>query len=115
MTVQNGVEVYEHGEKLRITDEVPANFAVYSPFGFKIVEINGKRMWGVATEDDAVKTLAQFLGISEEKARLNLDKSCYATAPGLCAAGQCLTGSGAWGYCTPVFNPDAQVAGCFCV
>ena len=38
---------------------------VYSPYGFKVVEFNGKKTWGIATLNDYRSAEARRLGIAE--------------------------------------------------
>jgi hypothetical protein len=91
MREQNGVRIYSKGEKIT---GVPENLAsvdfthIHSPYGLKLVNVQGELKWLVASEVDYRRSEAQRLGIkpSEVKERSG---GCRQTTPVSCS-GTCI-------------------------
>ena len=97
MKEENGVKIYEDGEKPELPAGFNADFQVISRFGFKIVTIKGRSMWMAATENDYRKSEARRLGISEadvpSRSEQIDENVCHQTGPmscsGFCRQGFC--------------------------
>jgi len=64
---------------------IPAVF--YAPYGFKIVEINDRKLWTPGTFEDYQQFQAKRLGVEPEtiKPKKLGDRSCYNSSPTTCA------------------------------
>jgi len=108
-TDMNGVRVYKKGKKPPTPKGLKADFEVISPFGFKVIERDGKPMWAVGSEQDYRASEAKRLGINAADVNVR-PGSCYNTGPMTCSFG-C---SGTY-FCKPVLNPKDQHYYCKCV
>ena len=83
MREHNGVQIFEPGESVPLPKGLNVDFEVYSPFGFKIVEINGRPTWAVASEEDYRKVVAQLQGIKPDDVKTELP-NCHNVSPTMC-------------------------------
>lgn len=116
MKEQNGIQIYDQGEKPSIPEGLETNFEVISLFGFKVVEVNGKKMWQTASEEDYRNCEAQRLGIAAADVRVDPRRcqggSCCQTGPMTCS-GSC---SGGWPVmeCCLAVHPIHPMYYCTC-
>jgi hypothetical protein len=112
MQVQNGIEVYDDNERPPIPKGLSVGIQVYSPYGFKTIEVDGVTMWALATEEDYRNLEAKRLGISPgEVAAKSSDpnsKDCAMSGPN----GPCIGYCGVGCQCRFVFNPATGVSSC---
>lgn len=116
MREQNGVQIFENDEEVPTPNGLRKDFALYSRFGFKIVEVNRRPMWAAATEEDYRNTVAQLLGIKPDEVRVDKDDKdegigCANVSPTRCRGG-C---GGAPLRCTLVFSPAFGAFVCVCL
>ena len=111
MREQNGVRIFEAGEKAPAPKGLRTDFEVSSPFGFKIIEIDGRLMWAAASEGDYRKTIAQLHGISPDQVTVETRADpCRNASPTTCT-GIC------WAqgvFCTLIYQPFTQHYVCVC-
>jgi hypothetical protein len=110
---QNGVLVFK-----KLLPPYPkglkTNFKVVSPFGFKIIELEGEEVWAAGTEEDYRKAEAKRLKIKPEEVKIPKEKAtfrgCIQTGPTSCS------GSCAYpGFCRRIYNPAGKYYYCGCV
>lgn len=88
--VIHGIRVYEKGEKVFFETEMPPiPEYMYSKFGWKIIEIDGKNYWAPMEEEEYIHIVAKYLGISPSEVDLNLvhcgtmgDNGCFGDCTG---------------------------------
>jgi len=81
----NGVRILEEGDDLR--EKVPESKnwppfpegQVIFPYGAKVVEIDGKKYWQAADQQDFVEVIALVNGVSSEKLRVDIPPSSDCT------------------------------------
>lgn len=80
-------------EELR---NIPAVF--YAPYGFKLVEIDGKKLWQPGTPDEWRAAMAKVHGVDPTTIKEHpAPFSCYNSSPTSCNNGPC----GYRSYCGP--------------
>ncbi|MFC2140935.1 hypothetical protein ACFLQP_01380 [Acidobacteriota bacterium] len=113
MKDMNGIQVFDDGETPEIPEGLSTNFEVLSPFGFKIVEHEGKKMWKVGTEEDYREAEAKRLGKSPEEITIDATASCHSSGPKSCG-GNCYNWPKPGTRCTLCYNPTGQYYYCAC-
>ena len=110
MEIQNGIEVYNlNYEQPPIPHGLSNDFQVLSPYGFKVIEFEGKPMWAVSTEEDYIADEAQRLGIPPSEVAAK-DRPCACINVATCV-GQCPSGL----QCVVVnYNPVTRTYSCSC-
>lgn len=112
MKVQNGIHVYDQYEKPPIPEGLRTDFEVYSPYDFKIIEIDGRKMWVVATKEEYRDNMAQLHGISPDD--VDLDRSCGGLNPQTCYYTSCGSDINP-GTCQFTLNPAGNYYSCNCI
>jgi len=114
MTEQNGIRIYDQGEKPQLPEGLTADFdESMSVFGFKIVTVDGKPVAQAASEDDYCNSEAQRLGVSGDEIRNRVAQKQANTcrmSGWLFCSGQCPMG----GDCRIVQNPNTNNYYCSC-
>jgi len=105
----NGILVFNKGDELpELPEGLRTDFKIVSLFGFKIVEIDGEKLWQAGTEEDYLESESKRLDLPLEEVKKRKRVSCYNTAPMQCA-GMCGTG-----WCKLAYNPVASYYYCNC-
>ena len=116
MREQNGIRIFEEGDEL---PDLPAGLSVdrvLSPFGYKIVKVDNKPMWMVATEQDYRESEAKRLGISPDEVEVKAfsgepgERWCANSGPSHCT-GSCPSPQS----CSLLYNPNTQIYYCRCI
>jgi hypothetical protein len=107
MKTQNGVQIFEEGDRLPpLPEGLSAEIPVRSQWGFKVIEVDGRPYWEAADERDFRASEAKRLGISPDQ--VPITRSCYMPSPTECA-GTCDEG-----ICNRTYNPSDEHYYCVC-
>lgn len=109
MKLQNGFEVYEPDEQPQLEDELSTiEFSLSpSPYGFKVIEVNGKKSWAAATKEDMREAESRRLGKTESL--ISLEPGCFSVSPFQCG-GVCGDGH----PCRWICDRKRQYCYCLC-
>ena len=118
MREQNGILIFEEGDEL---PDLPVGLSVdikgvLSPFGYKIVTVDNKPMWIVATVQDYRESEAKRLGISPDEVEVKAfsgepgERWCANSGPSHCT-GSCSHPA----HCALLYNPNTQIYYCACI
>jgi hypothetical protein len=116
MKNQNGIEELSPKDELPQLPNGLKNHTydqLYSPYGYKIVEVNGSAMWQCGTREEYVRAEALRLGIPESQVEEQRD--CVQTGPQSCSGG-CLGpgGTNDRRFCLLYYDPQQHYYYCSC-
>ena len=117
MEIVNGIHVYENGETPDLPKGLSSDFNVISPFGFKIIEIDGEKVWAAGTEAEYRESVGKRMGIAPEDVDLggrgkdDPKTYCHNTGPYSCS-GSC---NEAGNFCKLNYNPSNGLNYCECL
>ena len=109
MRLENGIHVYGPDEEVPVPDGLDPDVEVVSEYGFKVVEIAGRKMWKAGTEEDYRATESIRLNIQRHEVDRSRSRDCWSPSPTQCY-GHCLGG-----FCQWVYDPATQLRYCQCV
>jgi hypothetical protein len=107
-TEMNGIWLYEPGKKPPVPEGLDEAFHVQSLYGFKVIDVGGKKAWAVGTEDDYRMSESQRLGVGPEAIKPKDLFDCLNVSPSVCNNG-CRVG-----FCRPAYNPTLGHYYCTC-
>jgi hypothetical protein len=115
MSIRNEVTRFKKGQPIVLPPGVPPlPRDVVSVFGFRLIELNGSKVWKAATQMDFRELLSE-IGVTESKiveaiqAKNNSTSSCYLynnECNGTCDPGA--------GQCTGLLNGLGTIISCYC-
>lgn len=113
MREQNGIQIFDAREKPPLPNDLQSDFEVQSLFGFKVIKIQGRSMWAVASEEDYRNTVAQLLGITPQEVKIDVKGvgPCLNVTPTTCD-GICWHPSP---FCTLIYRPTDHHYVCLCM
>ncbi|WP_427501804.1 hypothetical protein ACQE3E_23495 (plasmid) [Methylomonas sp. MED-D] len=88
--------------------DIPEKF--HAPYGFKLVEIEGKKLWQPGTFEDYSVAVAKMKGIDVSEVEQKRPSDCHNSSPTRCAGG-----CGQFGSCLAyILQPGQTYLYCHC-
>ena len=109
MIEQDGVFILQSSEEIPDLPLEVVSATVIYPYGLKIVEWKGRRVWQPATAEDYRQSMAGRLGITPEE--VDLSKSSPCVGGPLCDEMDCPPNHG----CRRIWDPSLSLTYCECV
>ncbi len=116
MEVQNGITIFQDGDQLPPLPEGLTDLhfsSLLSPYGFRIVEVNGKPYWVPGTEQDYRESEAKRLNIPPDAVIAKTLSGLYCGSDG---TRNCLGACGIRNHrCTLTHNIEKDYYYCMCI
>lgn len=87
--------------------DIPEKF--YAPYGFKLVTVEGQKLWQPGTFEDYSAAIAKMKNIEVSQVEQKRPGDCHNSSPRTCAGG-----CGQFGVCISYWQPAPAYMYCFC-